>query len=91
MRSGGGLSLEQLAYGESTGAQEAIEGGGRQFGLGVVAGQRQMKQQCGASAMRVLALEPFDERGGFGRDGALLTAVQAWLGSERGESVAAIA
>jgi hypothetical protein len=40
--------------------------------------------------MRVLAFEPFDERGGFGCDGALLTAVQAWFGSERGESIAAI-
>src|ERR1017187_9195297 len=40
--------------------------------------------------MRVLAFEPFDERGSIGCDGALLTAVQAWLGSERGESIAAI-
>ena len=41
--------------------------------------------------MRVLALEPFDERGGLRRDGARLSAVLARLRSERRESVAAIA
>ena len=41
--------------------------------------------------MWVGALEPFDERGGLGRDGARLTAILARLGSERSESVAAIA
>jgi hypothetical protein len=41
--------------------------------------------------VRVLALEPFDERGGLRRDGARLSAVLARLGSERSESVAAIA
>jgi hypothetical protein len=37
VRRGGGFVLEQLAFGESTGAQEAIEGGGRQVGRWLVA------------------------------------------------------
>jgi hypothetical protein len=84
----GGFVEQQLAFGESAGAQETIERGGRQrAGLG----GRQLAQQSGTGTMRVLALEPFDERGGLGRDGARLPAVLAWLGSECDESVAAIA
>ena len=41
--------------------------------------------------MRVLAFEPFDEGGGFRRDGAGLAAILARLGRQRGQSVAAIA
>ena len=52
---------------------------------------RQFAQQRGAGAMRVLALEPFDEGGGFRGDGAHLAAVLARLGGQGGESVAAIA
>ena len=40
--------------------------------------------------MRVLALEPLDEGGGFRRDGARLAAILTRLGDKRGESVAAI-
>ena len=41
--------------------------------------------------MRVLALEPFDQRGGFWCDDARLAAILARLGRERGETVAAVA
>jgi hypothetical protein len=41
--------------------------------------------------MRVLALEPFDERGQLRRDGAGLAAVLARFGSERFEAAAAVA
>jgi hypothetical protein len=41
--------------------------------------------------MRVLALEPFDERGGFRRDGAGLAAILPRFGRERFQAVAAIA
>ena len=41
--------------------------------------------------MRVGTFETLDERGRFGRDYALLAAIQARLGMERGESVAAVA
>ena len=41
--------------------------------------------------MRVLALEPFDEGGGFRRDGAGLSAILTRFGRQRGQAVAAIA
>ena len=41
--------------------------------------------------MRVLALEPFNEGGGFRRHGAGLSAVLTRFGRQRGQSVAAIA
>ena len=83
----GGFVEQQLAFGESAGAQETIERGGRQAGLVLLVGQGQLAQQSGAGAMWVLALEPFDESGGFRRDGAGLPAVLARLGSQRVESV----
>jgi hypothetical protein len=76
----GGFAEQQLALGESAGAQEAIERGGRQRGFVLRVGGCQLAQPRGAGAMRVLALEPFDERGGFGRDGASPTAILARLG-----------
>ena len=87
----GGFVEKQLVFGESAGAQKAVERGGRQSGFVLRVGRRQLAQQRGAGAMRVLTLETFDERGGFRRDGALLAAVLARFGNERGESVAAIA
>src|SRR5207249_152227 len=50
-----------------------------------------LAQQSGAGAMRVLALESFDEGGGFRSDGADLPSVLTRFGGQRGESVAAIA
>ena len=72
----GGLVEQELALGESAGAQETIESGGRQAAS--VVGQRQVAQQCGTGAMRVLALEPLDERGGL----------RGWRASGRGPGAA---
>src|SRR6266853_1317554 len=66
---GGGFVEQQLAFGEPASAQETIERGGRQAGLLGLVGQRQLPQQSGAGAMRVLAFEAFNEGGGFRRDG----------------------
>src|SRR6266849_4412372 len=87
----GGFVEQQLAFGEAAGAQETIERGGRQAGLVRLASRRQRAQQGGTGAARVLAFEPFDQRGGFRRDGAHLPAVLPRFGDQRGESVLAIA
>jgi len=58
---------------EGASAEETIERSGGQSGTGLAG--RQLTQQCRAGTMWVLALEPLDEGGGFGRDGAHLTAV----------------
>jgi hypothetical protein len=82
-----GFGQQQLPFGETAGAQEAIERGGREAGLVVVTGKRQFAQQGGAGAVRVLAFEPFDQGGGFGRDGARQATVLPWFGGESGDSV----
>ena len=87
----GGFFEQQLAFGETAGAQETIERGGRQAGLVRLVGHGQLAQQSGPRTMRVLALEPFDEGGDFRRDGAGLSAILPRLGRQRGQTVAAIA
>lgn len=92
---GGALVEQQLAFGETAGTQEPIECRGRYFGLNPVGlnrveGESQLTQQGGAGARGIFAFEPFDQGGGFGREGAHFTTILAWLGSERGKSVAAI-
>ena len=49
-----------------------------------------MKQQRCAGAGRAFALEPLDERGALGSDGAQPAAILARFGMQRGESVTAI-
>ena len=74
---GGGLLQQELARGESAGAEEAIESGRGQSGVGLAGGQ--FTQQCGAGPMRVLAFESLDEGGGFRR---------RWRASGRGPGAA---
>lgn len=50
-----------------------------------------MIEQRGAGARRAFALEPFDERGEFGSDGAQLAAILARFGVKCGQSVATVA
>jgi hypothetical protein len=76
----GGLVEKELALGETAGAQEPIDRGGRQAALLRLVGQGQLAQQSGAGAMRVLAFEAFDEGGGFGCDGTGLPAILTWFG-----------
>ena len=85
----GGFIEQQLALGESAGAQESIQRGWRDLRL--ITGQGQVIQQCRSGAMGAFALEPIDERGGGVGDGAHLAAILPRLGHERGEAVAAIA
>jgi len=87
----GGFVEQQLALGEPAGAQETIERGSRQTRLVGLVGHGQLAQQSGAGTMRVLALEPFNEGGGFRRHGAGLSAVLTWFGRQCGQTVAAIA
>jgi hypothetical protein len=87
----GSFLEQQLAFGETAGAQETIECGSRQAGLVPLAGHGQLTQQSGPRTMRVLALEPFDEGSDFRRDGTGLPPILAGLGRQRGQSVAAIA
>ena len=88
VRGGGALFQQELSRGETAGAEEAVESGGGQGGVGV--GRRKVAQQRGSGAVRVFAFETLDEGGGFRRDGAELTAVLTGLGGEGGESIAAI-
>jgi hypothetical protein len=76
----GGFIEKELAFGEAAGAQETIERGSRQAGLLGLVGQRQFAQQSGAGTMRVLALEAFNEGGGFRRDGTSQPAILARFG-----------
>ena len=76
----GGFVEKELTFGEAASAQETIERGGRKAGLMSFAGGGQFAQQSGSVAMRVLALEPFDESGGVRRHGAGLPAVLSRFG-----------
>jgi hypothetical protein len=87
----GGFVEQQLALGKPAGAQETIERGSRQARLFGVIGHGQLAQQSGAGTMRVLALEPLNEGGGFRRHGTGLSAVLTRFGRQRGQSVAAVA
>ena len=86
-----GFVEQQLTFGEAAGAQEAIERGDRQAGLVLLAAERQLAQQGGTGAVRVLAFEPFDQCGDFRRDGARLSSVLPRFGEKGGQSVFAIA
>src|SRR5258708_18766801 len=57
----------------------------------VFGGHGQLAKQIGSGAMRVLALEAFDECSDFWRDGTGLPAILSRLGRQRGQTVAAIA
>src|SRR5438309_11214853 len=71
--------------------EEAIERGSGETGRIRTGRQGQFAQQSHAGAMRVLALEAFDEAGQLRRNGAELTTVLAWFGGERLEAAVAVA
>ena len=82
---------QQLALGEAALLEEAVEGGGGDGWVVLAGRQSQLAQQGGAGAMRVLALEAFDEIGELRGDGAGLPAVLPRLGRQRLEAPVAVA
>src|SRR6266568_3925056 len=85
------LWRQQLPFREAPLFEEAIQRGGRDGGRVLARRQGQFAQQGRAGAMRVLALEAFNEAGQLRCDGAGLTAVLARFGSQRFEATVAIA
>jgi len=82
---------EQLFFRETMLFEEAVERGSGERGCVRTGRQGQFAQQRRAGAMRVLALEAFDEAGQLRGDGAGLSAVLARLGSQRFETAVAVA
>ena len=77
---------EQLFFREAALFEETVERGSGERGCVLTGRQGQFAQQSRAGAMRVLALEAFDETGQLRSDGAGLSTVLARLGSQRFET-----
>src|SRR5207245_7611428 len=73
---------EQLLFREAVLFEETVERGSGERGCVRTGRQGQFAQQRRAGAMRVLALEAFDEAGQLRSDGAGLSPVLARLGSQ---------
>src|SRR4029450_7765668 len=78
-------------FGEAALLEEAIQCGRGQSRRVFARRQGQLAQQRGAGAMRVLALETFDEGGQLRGDAAGLAAVLTRFGRERLETAVAVA
>jgi len=86
---GGGFG-QQLMGGETVLPQKAIQRGGGQCSFLLPLGGSELPQQRRPGAMRVLALQPFDQRGGLRIDDTRLAAILPWLRCESFQAMASV-